>query len=147
MRDHARYLQVSYGSRERRTCEVLTFGRSTCRYESVAAKQAALRMRIRDLAASRVSYGYRRIHVLLRREGWQVNHKRVYRLYRLEGLRMRPKRPRRHVSARRMEARSAASRNLSQISRQYEESVATRSPTVWSCGGRSTRVLTLRPSG
>ena len=75
MRDHARYLQVAYGSSERRSCEVLTFGRSTCRYESVAAEQADLRMRIRDLAASRVSYGYRRIHVLLRREGWQVNHK------------------------------------------------------------------------
>ena len=110
MRDHARYLQVAYGSSERRACGVLTFGRSTCRYESVAAEQAALRMRIRDLAASRVSYGYRRIHVLLRREGWQVNHKRVYRLYRLEGLRMRPKRPRRHVSARRRETRAAASR-------------------------------------
>ena len=66
-------------------CEVLTLGRSTCRYESVAAEQAALRMRIRDLAASRVSYGYRRIHVLLRREGWKANHKRVYRLYRLGG--------------------------------------------------------------
>ena len=59
MRDHARYLQVAYGSSERRSCEVLTFGRSTCRYESMASEQAALRMRIRDLAASRVSYGYR----------------------------------------------------------------------------------------
>ena len=52
---------MAYGSSERRACRVLTFGRSTCRYESVAAEQAALRMRIRDLAASRVSYGYRRI--------------------------------------------------------------------------------------
>ena len=110
MREHARYLQVAYGSSERRVCGVLTFGRSTCRYESVAAEQAPLRMRIRDLAASRVSYGYRRIHVLLRREGWKVNHKRVYRLYRLEGLRMRPKRPRRHVSGRRRETRAAAAR-------------------------------------
>ena len=67
-------------------------------------------MRIRDLAAARVSYGYRRIHVLLRREGWQVNHKMVYRLYRLEGLRMRPKRPRRHVSSQRREVRPQASR-------------------------------------
>ena len=67
-------------------------------------------MRIRDLAAARVSYGYRRIHVLLRREGWKVNHKRVYRLYRLEGLRMRPKRLRRHVSAQRRESRAVASR-------------------------------------
>ena len=67
-------------------------------------------MRIRDLAAVRVSYGYRRIHVLLKREGWQVNHKRVYRLYCLEGLRMRPKRPRRHVSSRRRGLRTQASR-------------------------------------
>ncbi len=109
MRDHARYLQVAYGSSERRSCEVLTFGRSTCRHESVTAEQAALRMRIRDLAASRVSYGCRRIHLLLQKKGWQVNHMRVYRLYRLEGLRMRPKRPRRHVSARRRKISVAAS--------------------------------------
>jgi putative transposase len=48
-------------------------------------------MRIRDLASARVRYGYRRIHVLLRREGWLVNAKRVYRLYRLEGLEVRTK--------------------------------------------------------
>jgi putative transposase len=63
-----------------------------------------LRIRLRDLAQARVSYGYRRLHVLLQREGWKVNHKRVYRLYRLEGLGMRSKKPRRHVTAcRRME--------------------------------------------
>lgn len=46
-------------------------------------------MRLRELAAVRVRYGYRRLHVLLRREGWHVNHKRVYRLYRLESLALR----------------------------------------------------------
>ncbi len=66
-------------------------------------------MRIRDIAQARVSYGYRRIHVLLLREGWKVNHKRVYRLYKLEGLMMRPKRPRRHVSASRRMVRATAS--------------------------------------
>jgi putative transposase len=45
-------------------------------------------MRIQDIAQSRVSYGYRRIHVMLLREGWKVNHKRVYRLYKIEGLMM-----------------------------------------------------------
>ena len=110
MRGHAGYLQVAYGASQRRSCQVLTFGRSSCRYQSVADEQADLRMRIRDLAQARVSYGYRRIHVLLRREGWKVNHKRVYRLYRLEGLRMRPKRPRRHVSCQRRETRSLAGR-------------------------------------
>jgi putative transposase len=54
----------------------------------------------KDLAASRVRYGYRRLHVLLRREGWPVSHKRVYRLYRLDGLVIRPKTPRRKRSSR-----------------------------------------------
>jgi putative transposase len=54
-----------------------------------------LRIRLKDLAAVRVRYGYRRLHVLLRREGWAVNHKRVYRLYNEEGLSIRAKLPRR----------------------------------------------------
>ena len=92
-------MQVCYGVSERRGCQVLQCHRSTHRYQSVADEQAALRIRLRDLARARVSYGYRRLHVLLQREGWQVNHKRVYRFYREEGLGMRPKKPRRHVSA------------------------------------------------
>ena len=48
-------------------------------------------MRIKDIAAARVRYGYRRIHVLLQREGWQINHKRVYRIYCEEGLNLRVK--------------------------------------------------------
>ena len=51
--------------------------------------------RLRDLAASRVRYGYRRLRVLLRREGWPVNAKGVYRLYAEEGLTIRSKVPRR----------------------------------------------------
>ena len=65
-------------------------------------------MRIRDLAQSRVSYGYRRLHVLLQREGWPVNHKRVYRLYCQEGLMLRKKKPKRHVSCRKREERPVA---------------------------------------
>ena len=88
--------------------------RSMYKYKSRADEQAALRMRIRDIAQSRVSYGFRRIHIMLRREGWEVNHKRVYRLYKLEGLKMRPKRPRRHVTAcRRMERATASYPNES----------------------------------
>ncbi len=82
-----------YGMSERRVCGVLSFQRSTCRYHSGADGQAALRIRLRDLAQARVSYGYRRFHILLQREGWQVNHKRVYRLYREDGLQMRPRKP------------------------------------------------------
>ena len=103
---------MAYGTSQRRACKTLLFQRSSCRYYSVADEQAALRIRLRDLASSRVSYGYRRLHILLQREGWQVNHKRVYRLYRKEGLQMRPKKPRRHVTAcRRMERVAAAGPN------------------------------------
>ncbi len=104
LRIQGEVMMVCYSVSERRVCQVLACARSTYRYQSIADEQAALRIRIKDLAQARISYGYRRIHVLLQREGWQVNHKRVYCLYREEGLMMRPKRPRRHVSTcRRME--------------------------------------------
>ena len=67
-----------------------------------------MRMRLKDLAQDRVSYGYRRLHVLLQREGWAVNHKRVYRLYRQEGLMLRIKKPKRHVSCQRRVERPIA---------------------------------------
>ena len=86
----------------------MALSRGSHRYRSVADEQAVLRMRLKDLAQARVSYGYRRLHVLLQREGWLVNHKRVYRLYSQEGLMLRTKRPRRHVSCQRRVDRPAA---------------------------------------
>ncbi len=55
--------------------------RSTQQYKSTRDEQADLKQRIKEIAETRVRYGYRRIHVLLRREGWTINAKRVYRLY------------------------------------------------------------------
>ena len=94
-----RHLQRCYPVSERRSCTVTGMHRSTHRYASVRPSQAALRQKIRDLARSRIRYGYRRIHVLLKREGFHINKKRVYRLYREEGLQIRVRRPRRHVTA------------------------------------------------
>lgn len=94
-----RYFRAGFRVSERRACRVAGVPRSTWRYRSVARDQTALRVRLRDLAASRVRYGYRRLHVLLQREGWRVNHKRVYRLYREEGLAIRVRRRRKRVSA------------------------------------------------
>ena len=93
-----RFFRVGFRVSERRACRVAGVPRSTCRYRSRAKDQAALRLRLRDLAAVRVRYGYRRLHVLLQREGWRVNHKRVYRLYREEGLGIRVKRRKKRVS-------------------------------------------------
>lgn len=93
------WLQADFDASERHACEVLHVHRSSVRYQSQAKDQAPLTARIKEIAAVRVRYGYKRIHVLLRREGWGVNHKRVYRLYCQEGLNLRRKRPRRHVSA------------------------------------------------
>ncbi len=94
-----RYFRVGFRVSERRACRVAGVPRSSCRYRSVAQDQTALRVRLRDLAAVRVRYGYRRLHVLLQREGWRVNHKRIYRLYREEGLGIRVRRRRKRVSA------------------------------------------------
>jgi putative transposase len=78
-----------YGASRRQVCRALRFPRATDYYQSRKGPLDALRVRLRDLAAARVRYGYRRLYVLLRREGWAVNHKRVYRLYRQEGLALR----------------------------------------------------------
>jgi putative transposase len=69
-------------------------------YKSRARDSSMLLMRIREIAATRVHYDYRRVHVMLQREGFKDNHKRVYRLYREEGLSLRLKRPKRNKSAR-----------------------------------------------
>ena len=101
-------MSEAYQRSERRACIAMKWPRSTHRYQSVADPQVALRMRLKELAASRVGYGYRRLYILLRREGWQVNHKRVYRLYGEECLSLRKKPPRRRVSCQRREIRPTA---------------------------------------
>jgi len=83
----------------RRACLALGFPRSSHYYRAKRDPATALRMRLRELAMSRPRYGYRRLYVLLRREGWVVNHKRVLRLYREESLAVRTKR-RRKLAAR-----------------------------------------------
>jgi putative transposase len=92
----------------RRACQALPVDRSTYHYRSKRSGQAILMKRIKEIAETRVRYGYRRIYVLLRREGWLVNSKRVCRLYREMGLQLRNKSPKRRVKARLREDRTAA---------------------------------------
>ena len=96
MVDHVRTTwQVSI----RRACQAVPACRATYHYRSRRTGQALLMKRIKEIAETRVRYGYRRIHVLLRREGWQVNAKRVCRLYREMCLQLRNKSPKRRVKA------------------------------------------------
>jgi putative transposase len=130
--DHTRSTwQVSI----RRACLALPVDRSTYHYRSRRAGQAELTKRIQEIAATRVRYGYRRIHVLLRREGWPVNAKRVYRLYREMGLQLRNKTPKRRVKAKLRDDRQPATRaNQTWAMDFVHDQLAT---------GRKLRVLTI----
>jgi len=89
----------TYEVSERRACRVIRLSRATIRYRSIRPPQDALHKRIREIAQVRIRSGYKRIHVLFRRKGIHVNHKRIYRLYCEEGLQLRTKRPRQYMSA------------------------------------------------
>jgi putative transposase len=130
--DHARSTwRVSI----RRACRALPVDRSTYHYRCRRAGQAELTERIKEIAATRVRYGYRRIHVLLRREGWPVNAKRVYRLYRELGLQLRNKTPKRRVRAKLRNDRCSATRSNETWAMDYvHDQLAT---------GRKLRVLTI----
>ena len=91
-----------------RACSCLRIDTSHYHYKSMRGGQAALKARIKEIAATRVRYGYRRVHVLLRREGWPVNAKRMYRLYKEMGLQLRNKTPKRRVKAKLSEDRTEA---------------------------------------
>lgn len=80
------YLRDQFRASERHACRVLRLVRGTYRYKSYQKKWTELRARIREIAQSRVRYGYRKILVLLRREGRNVGKHLVYRLYKEEGL-------------------------------------------------------------
>lgn len=83
---------------ERHACGLAEVSRATVRYEARGSKDESVRQRLRELAALRKRFGYRRLGLLLRREGLVVNHKRVYRLYREEGLSLRRRKRKRLTS-------------------------------------------------
>ena len=90
-RELGRWTQAAFVVSERRVSRLLPIQLATLRYRSRRDPQTALRIRLRELAANRVRFGYRRLTVLLRREGWKVNAKRIYRLYTEDGLAVRTK--------------------------------------------------------
>jgi putative transposase len=106
----------------------------TLRYEHHRERHEALRVRLRELAGSRVRYGYRRLTVLLQREGWEVNAKRVYRLYVEEGLIVRTRKRKERAQRQRLPQGQALRRN----EKWSMDFVAQRLPD-----GRWIRVLTV----
>ena len=108
-RERVGFLIATFGVGVRRACDVIQFNRATYYCKSKAGPlNGMLRAKIKEIAASRVRYGYRRIGVLLRREGFKVNDKRIYRLYALEGLSLRSKMPHRRRAAMARSQRHAA---------------------------------------
>ncbi len=86
-----RRAQRNYGVSLRRICQTFRFNRKSMQYApKTTVINELLRLRIKEMAQTRVRYEYRRIHVLLRREGWKVNPKRIARLYRWSWV-VRPK--------------------------------------------------------
>jgi transposase InsO family protein len=89
------HLQAVMGLSERRACLIIGADRTMVRYQSCRPADAELRARLRELANERRSFGYRRLFILLRREGEPSGVNRIHRLYREEGLSVRKRRARR----------------------------------------------------
>lgn len=98
-REAVKYLMQSHRISHRRACRLVVQPRATDLYHSVRDRQAALRQRLHELSRTRVRYGYRRLHILLRREGHQHGRHTTYRLYVEESLQLRSKLPRRRKMA------------------------------------------------
>jgi putative transposase len=92
------FLQEHHRLSERRACKIVGLCRSSCRYQAKPSNDAEIRARLRELAEQRRKFGAPRLHTLLRREGYLINHKRTERLYREEGLSLRRKKRRKRGS-------------------------------------------------
>jgi len=86
-----------HGLSQRRACELVGLDRSTLRYRCRRPEDTALRERLRELAAERRRFGYRRLGWMLAREGQRLNHKKLYRIYREEKLMVRRRRGRKRA--------------------------------------------------
>jgi len=96
-REAVTHLRAVMGLSERRACQIVSADRKTIRYRSCRPPEVALRAKLRDLANERRRFGYRRLFILLRRDGEPSGVKRIYRLYREEGLSVRKRKARRRA--------------------------------------------------
>jgi len=128
-------MRGEWGVSIRRACGVFLLDTSTYHYKSRRAGQAGLEQRIREICQTRIRYGYRRVHVLLRREGWSLGQNKTRRIYRELGLQLRNKTPKRRVKAKLREDRQPATRSNETWAMDFvHDQLAT---------GRKLRVLTI----
>lgn len=85
-------LRKGFAQSERRACSIIGADRKTVRYRLKRPPESGLRARLRELANERRRFGYRRLFILLRREGEPSGINRIYRLYKEEGLAVRKRR-------------------------------------------------------
>ena len=97
-----------FGCSQRQALRVVRMSASTYLYVSQRKDENVLKSRIKEVTDTRVHYGYRRVHVMLRREGRMDNVKCVYRRYREDGLSLHLKRPRRNKAAQRRQPKQLA---------------------------------------
>lgn len=86
MKQVVAYVTAHHGYSERRACALKRQNRSTQRKPSIRDPRLDIRQRMREIVQTRIRYGYRRVQIMLRREGWAVSKNLVYRFYREEGL-------------------------------------------------------------
>jgi hypothetical protein len=108
MRELVRGMCIDWGVSIWVACGTLRFDISTFHYKSRRIDQAAVERRIKEIAETRVRYGYRRVHVLLRHECWVINMKKTRRIYNELVLQLRNKHPKRRVKAKLCEDRQTA---------------------------------------
>jgi transposase InsO family protein len=96
-REAVTHLKAVMGLSERRACQIVSADRKTIRYRSNRPPEVDLRAKLRDLANERRRFGYRRLFILLRRDGEPSGVNRIYRLYREEGLSVRKRKARRRA--------------------------------------------------
>ncbi|CAG0990017.1 Putative transposase InsK for insertion sequence element IS150 [Anaerolineales bacterium] len=92
------YFRENHQLSERRACTIVGLYRSSYRYQAIPKNDDEIRLRLRELAQKRRKFGAPRLHIMLRREGYLINHKRTERLYREEGLSLRLKKRRKRTS-------------------------------------------------
>lgn len=128
------YLRKTHSMSERRACKLTDIGRSSYRYQCKPDQNLELRDRLKELAEKRRKFGCARLLVLLRREGYHVNHKRVERLYHQEGLSLRRRKRKKRI------AHLRVVREQPQRANQHW-SMDFVADSIWS--GRRFRVLTI----